>query len=143
MKKIKNTLQKAFPEIELSLQLDGRGILTLAGECTDWQQVVAVGHRAAKLPGVKNVVNELRVPGLAVPKKDYGPLRSQGLKRGVVADVDLAYHRGGHIRRAVARELAKYRLDILVVEMTDDVATGATKANNGNIHPAKPRNPAH
>ncbi|MGI6615210.1 MAG: hypothetical protein ACOX30_04190 [Dethiobacteria bacterium] len=98
MKKIKNTLQKAFPEIELSLQLDGRGILTLAGECTDWQQVVAVGHRAAKLPGVKNVVNELRVPGLAVPEKDYGPLRSRGLKRGVVADVDLLDHRGGHIR---------------------------------------------
>ncbi|HHW75367.1 MAG TPA: NAD(P)/FAD-dependent oxidoreductase [Firmicutes bacterium] len=141
MKKIKNTLQKAFPEIELSLQLDGRGILTLAGECTDWQQVVAVGHRAAKLPGVKNVVNELRVPGLAVPEKDYGPLRSRGLKRGVVADVDLLIIGAGISGCAVARELAKYRLDILVVEMTDDVATGATKANNGNIHPGQAEKP--
>ena len=141
MKKIKKTLQRAFPESRLSLQLDGRGILTLAGKCADWQQVVAVGHRAAALPGVKNVVNELRVPGLAVPKKNYGAMRSRGLKKGVVADVDLLIIGAGISGCAVARELAKYRLDILVVEMSDDIATGATKANNGNIHPGHAEKP--
>jgi glycerol-3-phosphate dehydrogenase len=36
---------------------------------------------------------------------------------------------------AVTRELAKYRISILAVDKGDDVGSGATKANNGNIHP--------
>ena len=141
MEKIKRTLKKAFPEVELSLHLDERAILTLAGECSSWQQVVAMGHKAAGLPGVKNVVNELRVPGLPVPQMDYRSLCSRGKKKGVVADVDVLIIGAGITGCGIARELAKYKLDILVVEMSGDVATGATKANNGNIHPGHAEKP--
>lgn len=40
----------------------------------------------------------------------------------------------GVVGSAVARELSKYKLDILVLEMAEDISTGATKANSGIIH---------
>lgn len=141
MRKIKKALQKAFPKVELSAVLDDRGILTLSGECASWQQLVDIGHQAARLPGVKNVVNELRVTGLEIPQKDYRPLRDAGRSRGVAADVDVLIIGAGISGCGIARELAKYKLDILVVEMSGDVATGATKANNGNIHPGYAEKP--
>ncbi len=141
MRKIKKALQKAFPKVELSVGLDDRGILTLYGECASWQQLVDIGHKAARLPGVENVVNELRVAGQRIPQKDYRPLRDAGRSRGLAADVDVLIIGAGITGCGIARELAKYKLDILVVEMSGDVATGATKANNGNIHPGHAEKP--
>lgn len=40
----------------------------------------------------------------------------------------------GVVGSAVARELSKYKLDISVLEMGEDISTGATKANSGIIH---------
>ena len=141
MRKIRKALKKTFPELELELQLDERAILTLAGRCSSWQQVVDVGHRAAALPGIKNVVNELTVPGQPAPKIDYPSVCANGRAKGVAADVDLLIIGAGIIGCAVARELAKYKLKILVVERESDLATGATKANNGNIHAGQAEKP--
>ena len=41
---------------------------------------------------------------------------------------------GGVIGSAIAWELSKYKLDIVVFEMGSDVASGASKANSGVIH---------
>lgn len=35
---------------------------------------------------------------------------------------------------AIARELAKYNLDIALIEKESDVSTGASKANTGIVH---------
>lgn len=131
---IKKALCKTFPDIRPDMELDGRGILTLRGRCESYKQVVAVGHAAAKQAGVRNVVNKLTAPDQP-PAKDYGPLRQQGLAAGVVDSVDVLIVGAGVTGCGVARELSKYDLNILVAEAGDDVATGATKANNGNIHP--------
>ncbi len=40
----------------------------------------------------------------------------------------------GIIGSSVARELSKYKADILVLEKNNDVATGTTKANSGIVH---------
>jgi glycerol-3-phosphate dehydrogenase len=42
----------------------------------------------------------------------------------------------GVVGCAVARELSRFRLRILLVERSDDVGTGATKANSGIVHGA-------
>lgn len=133
--KIRKKLKKEFPNLALELSLDTRGILTIKGECESWETVVAVGHKAARQPGVKNVVNELTAKGVVVEKKDYSAKKAQGEALGTIADVDVLIIGAGISGCGIARELAKYNLDILVVEMSDDVATAATKANNGNIHP--------
>lgn len=139
--KIKKTLKKNFPDVGLKMDSDERGILTLKGECRDWDQVVQIGHLVAKQKGVKNVVNKLRVPGLDIPCKDYSDYIAMGNKLGVVDDVDVVIIGAGISGCGIARELAKYKMNILVVEMSDDVATGATKANNGNIHPGHAAKP--
>ena len=134
-------LQKAFPNANIHLHMDSRNILTLEGECDSWKELVAIGHKAAKDKSVKNVVNKMTVRGMVMSKKDYTPYREAGKKIGVADEVDVVIIGAGISGCGIARELAKYNLNILVTEMSGDVATGATKCNNGNIHPgyaAKP-----
>ncbi|MDT8298504.1 MAG: NAD(P)/FAD-dependent oxidoreductase, partial [Spirochaetaceae bacterium] len=40
----------------------------------------------------------------------------------------------GAVGTALARELTRYQLDVLVLEASDDVAAGATRANSGIVH---------
>ena len=42
----------------------------------------------------------------------------------------------GIVGCALARELSRYRLRIVLVERSDDVGSGATKANSGIVHGA-------
>ena len=47
---------------------------------------------------------------------------------------DIAIIGGGVIGCSIARELSKYRVKTVVIEMEEDVSCGATKANSGIIH---------
>lgn len=47
---------------------------------------------------------------------------------------DICIIGAGVIGSAIARELAKYNLKICLLEKSEDVATGATKANSGIVH---------
>lgn len=138
---IEQKLQKQFPDAQIHVSVDERRILTLTGECSQWNELVQIGHKAAKEKDIRNVVNKMTVRGMTIPKKDYTPYREAGEKLGVVDDVDVVIIGAGISGCGIARELSKYKLNTLVLEMGDDVATGATKSNNGNIHPgyaAKP-----
>lgn len=134
-------LRKDFPNAQINVSMDERHILTLTGECSSWGELVKIGHKAAKFKGVKNVVNKMTVKGLVIPKKDYTPYKEAGEKIGVVENADIVIIGAGISGCGIARELAKYDLKVILVEKDSDVATGATKCNNGNIHPgyaAKP-----
>ncbi|MDR1894121.1 MAG: FAD-dependent oxidoreductase [Spirochaetales bacterium] len=135
MTDIRKALKEALPDLKLKLSLDARGILTLTGEAGSWEEVVAAGHLAAGFPGIKNVVNELSVRGQPVFRKDYAPHKERGMKAGLLDKVDVLIIGTGITGCAIARELSKYQINLLAVDKGDDVATGATKANNGNIHP--------
>ena len=47
---------------------------------------------------------------------------------------DVAIIGAGSSGTAIARELSRYRLDIVLLERENDVAMGATKANSGIVH---------
>jgi glycerol-3-phosphate dehydrogenase len=132
---IKTTLKETLPNLNPLLTVDTRGILTMQGECASWEEVVRAGHLAASFPEIKNVVNELSVQGQPTPKKDYRRCREEGEAKGCIDTVDVLIIGTGISGCAIARELAKYKLRILAVDKADDIACGATKANNGNIHP--------
>ena len=132
---IKNALKETLPNLDPELSMDERGILVIRGECGSWEEAVTAGHLAAKPPGVRNVVNDLSVRGKPAPRKDYGPYREMGIKAGRVDSADVLIIGTGISGCAIARELSKYRLRVLAVDKGDDAASGATKANNGNIHP--------
>lgn len=141
LEQIKKQAKAAFPGVSFELSIDERRIVTVTGECESWEQVVNIGHFLAAQEQVKNVVNELRVKGLTIPKKDYRTYREAGLLAGIVEETDIVIIGAGVTGCGIARELAKYDLGITVLEMSDDVCTGASKANNGNIHPGHAAKP--
>ncbi|MCI8327471.1 MAG: NAD(P)/FAD-dependent oxidoreductase [Lachnospiraceae bacterium] len=132
---IANQVKEAFPEIFTEISVDERKIVTLRGECRSWGELVEIGHYVAHMDGVKNVVNEMTVTGMEIPRKDYAPFLEAGKKKGVIDKKDVVIIGAGVSGCGIARELSKYHLSIAVVEMSDDVCTGASKANNGDIHP--------
>lgn len=48
--------------------------------------------------------------------------------------VDVAIVGAGVVGCAIARELSRYKLDVLVLEKENDVSNGASKANSGIVH---------
>ena len=134
--KIQQFLKQKFPEISITAVADARNIVTLSGECESWQQLVDVGHAVAKLENVKNVVSDMTVRGMEIPGRDYEALAREGEKKGVLAEADVVIVGLGIVGCAIARELSKYDLKIVAIDMAEDVATGASKANNGGIHHA-------
>jgi glycerol-3-phosphate dehydrogenase len=104
------------------------GIVQLTGSVPTWDEVVELGFAAGRLKGVKGVVNRVTV-------HDYEPEKKQ--KKGVhtqLPDADVVIIGGGVIGCFIARELSRYDLDVTLVEKEADVACGATKANNGQVH---------
>jgi len=54
---------KADPELaaqDITAHIEGR-VVYLAGTCRSWDQVVRCGHIAGSLPGVKGVVNDIKL----------------------------------------------------------------------------------
>ena len=51
-----------------------------------------------------------------------------------MADYDVIIIGAGVVGSATARELARYDLDILVLERSSDVCEGTSKANSGIVH---------
>lgn len=114
--------------------MDDRGIVTLRGACGSWQTLIDVGHRIAKMPGVRNVVSDMQAKGVEIPRRDYGIYAEKGKQIGLLDTVDVVIIGAGVSGCGIARELSRYALKIIVAEMGNDVANAASKANNGDIH---------
>ena len=106
-------------------------ILILEGQVERWQQVVDVGHMAAKIEGVHNLVNHMT--SLDQPAKPVRDL-SAYYDMDVADHADVVIIGAGVTGCGIARQLSKYKLDILVVEKEEDISCGTTKCNNGMVH---------
>jgi len=145
---LKDRVQKALQKREnlarcdIGITVSDRRIVTLTGEADLWKDVVEAGHRAAKVRGVRNVVNEMTSREFAPPEKpDHSEEIARIRKSGAAESCDVVIIGGGISGCAVARALSRYNLDVVVAEKNSDISEEATKANNGNIHPglmAKP-----
>ena len=135
---ISEMLQEKFPHlsIEPEFEDESRGIILLKGDCKTWRELIDVGHAVAAMPGVGNVVSDMTVEGKEIPKKDYTPYIEKGERIGQIADVEVLVVGLGITGCGITRELSRYNLDIMAIDMGEDVATGATKANNGGCHSA-------
>lgn len=125
----------------ISLTVDKTNLVILEGEVNDWQLADELAHKLAKKRGVRNVVNHLRLAGQPVK----APVSQAAIKRardkGVIEEVDVVIIGAGVSGCGIARELSKYDLRIALVEKGNDVAVGASKANNGMIHPGNATQP--
>lgn len=120
------------PELQAVKLTVNQGLVTLSGQVTYWDQVVEAGHLAGLFPGVYSVVNQLTIPGQK--KKKQPKVKASGKKQYPPADVVIIG--AGIVGASLARELSRYKLDIVLLEKAADVACGTSKANNAMIHPA-------
>ena len=108
-----------------------RRSIRLSGGCDDWKSIVRAGKKAAKL-GYKGVVNEIELDGFTPP-----PIRRSKIEDGAIDGErpDVLVIGGGVIGCAIARELRKWDISVLLCEKESDVAMHASSRNDGMIHP--------
>lgn len=105
--------------------------IRLEGELDDWKAIVKAGKIAAKA-GYKGVINDITLKGFTLP-----PIRTPKQRDNALEGrrPDVLIIGGGVIGCAIARELSKNALDILLLDKESDVAMHASSRNDGMIHP--------
>lgn len=106
-----------------------RGSVVLEGRARDWDQKIELGWKAARF-GFKGVVNDLEVAGVTAERL-AGSASSAELEG---LSFDVAIVGGGVIGCAVARELSRWRLSVILLEKEHDVAMHTSGRNDGMIH---------
>lgn len=134
-RRINEKVKDKFPELNIEIRINERNIATVSGECETWEQLIDVGHFVAEDAKIKNVVSEMTVKGLTITPQDYASMAKEGRKKGIIQKTDVVIIGAGVIGCGIARELSKYDFHCIVIDKENDVSVGASKANNGNIHP--------
>lgn len=126
--KIQNKINKMLSaSIECSEKL---GSIRLEGKLDNWESVVKAGFIAAKSE-YREVINDIQVDG-TMPNEYSKPSNTSTELHG--KNVDVLIIGGGIIGCSIARELSRYKLDILLIEKEYDVAVHASSRNDGMIH---------
>ncbi|NLU47633.1 MAG: NAD(P)/FAD-dependent oxidoreductase [Syntrophomonadaceae bacterium] len=120
--------KKISPEVSLR---EWRSSIVLEGTVSSWDELYTAGKMCAN-QGYKGVVNKLKVKDLDIPRIKRPQLSDHALQG---KRVDVLIIGGGIIGCAIARELSKWQLSILLVDKEDDVAMHASSRNDGMIHP--------
>lgn len=117
-----------FDNIEIS---EFRKSIRLEGVLESWEDIVKAG-RLFKSIGYKGIVNDIKLKDFNPPKIKAPKIEDKALD---LARPDVLIIGGGVIGCAIARELSKYSLDILLVDKESDVAMHTSSRNDGMIHP--------
>ncbi len=132
---LRDWLARTYPQYQIALTVDQDRVAWLSGQADCWDDVVDIGLKAGEVSEIHSVVNDITVAGLEIPRKDYQGWSAQGRARGQLDTADVVIIGAGICGCSIARQLSRLQLDIVVVEAGEDVAIGATRANNGDIHP--------
>ena len=101
-------------------------------ELADWAQIVKAWVKLAAKAGYKGVINDIRLAGFSPPAVRQPDIRDACWK---AARRSVLIIGGGVIGCAIARELSRRQLDILLCDKESDVAMHASSRNDGMIHP--------
>jgi len=107
------------------------GCLYLKGELADWNDVVRAGLMSANRKKF-TVVNDIVFTGGRIPPMRL-PSVSDTTLEGSRPDVLVVG--GGVTGCAIARELTRYKIDVMLAEKEHDVALHASSRNDGMVHP--------
>ncbi|MDO4153393.1 MAG: NAD(P)/FAD-dependent oxidoreductase [Clostridia bacterium] len=130
LEKINKRLTKRFGGTVKAAEKDGCVVLT--GHLATWNEVVEACALAAEKYSTVHVVNdivcdEVKAQEMRVPKLQDTALDGD--------KPDVLIIGGGISGVTIARELAKWKLDILLVEKEADLALQASGRNDGEVHP--------
>ena len=110
---------------------DGCGY-RLTGTVNAWEEAVAAGLLCAKSGGKKHIINDIAVAGREKPVPIAPVIKDKALD-GKRPDVLIIG--AGVVGCAIARELTKEKLEILLIDKEYDVALHASSRNDGMVHP--------
>ncbi|MBN4050946.1 MAG: FAD/NAD(P)-binding oxidoreductase [Alkaliphilus sp.] len=139
MKKRREKIQKELQNsVSKTIECnEWRSSIILEGTVDCWDDVVNAGKVAAN-KGYKGVVNRIEVKNLKIPKISQPLISDNSLDK---TSTDVLIIGGGIIGCAIARELAKWDISILLVDKEDDLAMHTSSRNNGIIHPGLAASP--
>lgn len=127
LEKKAEAIKAVSPDISVR---EERGCIVLEGEVDSWDKVVAAGRLAVDKKRYLGVVNNVRLKGFTptvrLPKETDDSLEG--------ATPDVLIVGGGVVGCAIARELARYKLNTMLVEKEYDVACAASSRNDGCVH---------
>ena len=126
LEKLKKKLKEIDPNINATVKDD---CILLTGVVDDYQKVVKAGQMAVN-PKYLGVLNDIKVEGFTqkVVLPNINDLKYDNVQ------CDVLIIGGGITGCAIARELARYNLKIMLVEKGPDVASGQSSRNGGVVH---------
>lgn len=128
--KINRALRAAFGDRVTASQQ--RGCVVLEGQLDDWRDVVRAGRMAVDKKRYLGVVNDIVFTGATIPPMRTPQLHDNALEG---ARPDVVVVGAGVTGSAVARELTRYKLDVLFIDKEHDIALHASSRNDGMVHP--------
>ncbi|MEG0912415.1 MAG: NAD(P)/FAD-dependent oxidoreductase [Oscillospiraceae bacterium] len=133
MSKINRLNRKLYEKFDgnVSAHIDGECVV-LTGSLSDWNSIVSAGQLAAKHRNRLGVINDIEFTGAPIPPMKL-PLISDSKLEGNTPDVMVIG--AGVVGCAIARELMRYDVSVLLVDKEHDVAMHASSRNDGMIHP--------
>ena len=127
--KLNKKLGKAFNgKVQAELR---DGCLYLTGRLHNWENIVSAGLMSVNKKKY-TVVNDIVFTGGRIPSMKQ-PCNMDDTLEGKHPDVLVIG--GGVVGCAIARELTRYKLDIMLLEKEHDVALHASGRNDGMVHP--------
>lgn len=130
LEKINKELKKRYNGAVVAEENDGCTLLS--GHLSKWQDVIEACSLAAKKYSTTHVVNNILCDEVTVQAPRLPKLHDSALD-GQMPDVLIIG--GGISGVSIARELSKWKLDILLVEKEADLALQASGRNDGEVHP--------
>lgn len=125
-RKLKNRFGTA-----VKVSVEGK-IIRVSGVLSSWEDIIeACGMCVTKIPGV-HVVNDLALKGVELPPMRRPAFTDEALEG---RRPDVLVIGGGISGCSIARELTRWKLDVLLVEKEPDLALQASGRNDGEVHP--------
>jgi len=107
-------------------------VLKLEGSLDNWKDIVEAGSICADKKSRRYVVNNIMLKDIDTSTMKLPKLNDKLLD---YKKTDVLIIGAGIVGCAIARELSRWNLDILLVEKEHDVAMQASSRNDGMIHP--------
>lgn len=128
--KLQKKLKKIFADdVRVSIE---NNVATLTGNVSQWHEFVKAGRLCADKKCRWTVVNDIVCEEALQKEQATTPAFDSSLE-GMTPDVVIIG--GGVIGCAIARELTKWKLSVMLLEKEHDVAMHASGRNDGMVHP--------
>ena len=135
---VDSKIRKKIKNLDASFYIRDN-IVFLEGKVKGYKEWVDVGLKIGKIRSVEGVVNNIvwnktDAAGYVKRMKKRKQVFEKQKKKSA-GEYDIAVVGGGVIGCFIARELSKYADRVVLFEKGSDIGLGATRANNGMIHP--------